>query len=159
MAGKRAGASKPSKSARRARVVEATLAGKPQKAIAAAEKVSRGTVARDLTSAETRLLIDVLMDARYQRINTMLDLALDVCENAMRAQKKLVVGIPGGGQNVVDGGDDYYAQLTAVGRYKDLCLANRPRPSSGGDDAGEGGLVTGELVQKLKELLGGQRGR
>lgn len=156
MATKRTSASKPKSPARRAGVANGIIAGKSNKEIADELGVHRNTVSRD--KGEHRLLIDQILDQHTLRIATMVDLALIAIMKGLTAQRKIVISKGKGLQEVVDGGDDFYAQMGAVGKLKDLCLANRPVPKSGGDGDDVGIATLDQLRARAIELKGGGKG-
>src|SRR2546425_4214147 len=82
--------SKPVRSARRVRMVEAKLAGTSTSAIARAEGLSRDWAARELDSGESRQIIAELVDRNFERIATLYEQTLGVIEAAFQADRVAV---------------------------------------------------------------------
>jgi hypothetical protein len=80
---------------------------------------------------------------------------LDVIDEALKARRVLVISLTKGVQEKVDGGPDFYAQLTAVKHFRDLCLANRPTPK---EEIRKPGVWTLEDLRELQRVLGGTNG-
>lgn len=119
--------------ARAMKAAAAAAQGKSTTAIAEELGVSRSQAWRILKAEEVQQILVLLVNDRYDAINLLFGKALTVIEEALGAERPWVVTAKG---EVIEGGPDHFARLTAVARLIKLLTAGRatPKPPEGASD-------------------------
>jgi hypothetical protein len=134
---------KAARSARRARMTEAAMAGESIKAIAQTEERSRAWVSRELVSSESHQFIAELVNYHQPRMLELFGLTVTVIDEGMKAEKQVLYeGSP------VNLGPDHSVRLTASKRYLELASAGRQAPLQEIRKEGE------RTVEEIGSILG-----
>ncbi len=138
--------SKPARTARRGRIATAKLAGRPTAAIARAEKLDRGTVAKDLASDECQQIVFALVERSRAQIERLFVQGLEAIEDALIATRTAVTQ-----GAVVDLGPDHFARLAATKRLLEVISLGRPTAKAPVDAGRRASITLAELEQIVAE--------
>jgi hypothetical protein len=143
----------PKKLARASHAAHAAAAGKSTPEIAAELGISRQTAWRVLSSPECQQLVIAAVNGCVARLNLLLANSLDVIDEAMRADRPRVTK---GNRDIIEGGPDHYARLTAVSRLLQVFTAGRPKPKTPDQPKDTGGVMT--LAELEAQIAADSRG-